>query len=159
MYNVCTYPTPELRMTSSPVKKFDKTLRNLVKELWITMRNFQGVGLSAIQVGIPVQVAVICVDYQTEYVLVNPTTLKAYELYRVSEGCLSIPFYHHEVSRHQYITINYQDISGKSHCLSAQGLLAQAIQHEMDHMSGTLFIDHFNLIDKLIFDRKYLHHK
>lgn len=156
MYNIITHPTPELRFPSKNVTKFDKSLRNLVKDMWQTMRRFQGIGLSAVQVGIPLQVAVICVDYQTEYELVNPFVVKATQLYKVNEGCLSVPFYQNEISRHYFVTIEYQDIRGKQHTLSAQGLLAQAVQHELDHMHGTLFIDHFNELDKLIFEKRYL---
>lgn len=147
-----------LKTNCRPVKLPDRSLKQLVADMLETMHAANGVGLAAPQVGIPIQLCVIGIPAEIEeredgtvvevapaeeYVLINPKIVKTSgdEVMR-DEGCLSLPGWYGQVPRHSWVTVEYQEPSGKQRRLRrADGLLGWAIQHEVDHLHGVLFTE------------------
>jgi len=148
-------PDKRLRLKSEPVKRIDSSIRKLVEDLFETMYEAPGIGLAAIQIGVPKRVVTMDLskkeDDHKPQVFINPeVTWKSKETSKYEEGCLSIPEYYEEVERPAQVKVKYLDLDGKEHELEASGLLATCLQHEIDHTNGVLFIDH---ISKLKRDR------
>ena len=148
-------PDKRLRLVSKPVAKFDAATRKLVEDMFETMYDAPGIGLAAIQVGEARRIVTLDLAKKDEprqaQVFINPELLwKSEALRSHEEGCLSIPEYYEEVERPAEIRLKYLDLAGKPQELVAEGLLATALQHEIDHLNGVLFIDH---ISKLKRDR------
>ncbi|WP_033924190.1 peptide deformylase [Sphingomonas sp. 35-24ZXX] len=151
-------PDPRLKTVSTPVETFDDDLRTLVADMFETMYDAPGIGLAAIQVGVPLRVLVI--DLQSEEdeegkpiraprVFINPEILDPsadYTLY--NEGCLSVPDQYADVERPSSIRARWQDLDGKVHEEAMDGLMATCLQHEMDHLEGILFIDHLSRLKR-----------
>lgn len=142
MMRVLHYPEQNLRHVAAPVLSFGTDeLRSRLDEMFATMRRLNGIGLAATQVGIHEQIAVIEIPGQ-RLVLINPTIANpSKKLLAEEEGCLSVPGVFGYVSRSASLTVKAQDEHGKQFQLKAQGLLARVIQHEVDHLNGTLYID------------------
>jgi peptide deformylase len=159
LLNICTYPDQILRMKASPVRVFDRNLCKLVEDMAETMYNAPGIGLAANQVGEPQQVLVIDLqkpDYEHGLiVLINPQVVAAGGEITYEEGCLSVPEFFAVVKRFDQITVRGVDENQDPVEIQASGLLAIALQHEMDHLNGKLFIDHIGSISKDIFIRKW----
>jgi peptide deformylase len=140
------YPDPVLRQRCAEVTRFDDALEQLVADMIATMHAAPGIGLAASQVGVQQRVAVVDLsvgeDPQQLVVLVNPTLLRSEGREDDSEGCLSIPDFTEKVTRPATVVVNARDRRGEPYELSASGLLARAIQHEMDHLDGVLFVDY-----------------
>ena len=138
-------PDPRLRIKAKPVTVFDAKLRALVDDLFETMYDAPGVGLAATQVAVPLRVAVMdCGNDETgpqKLVMVNPEIIEPSDKQEMDEGCLSIPDYKDKVQRFNRLRLRALDAHGKPYELEAEGLLAQAIQHEIDHLDGKLYID------------------
>jgi peptide deformylase len=152
---IITLPDKRLRLKSEPVKRVDSGIRKLVDDLFETMYDAPGIGLAAIQIGIPKRVVTMDLsrkeDNHERQVFINPEiTWKSEETSKYEEGCLSIPEYYEEVDRPARVKVKYLDLDGKAHEIEASGLLATCLQHEIDHTNGVLFIDH---ISKLKRDR------
>jgi peptide deformylase len=148
-------PDKRLRLVSEPVKKVDAGIRALVADMFETMYAAPGIGLAGIQVGVDKRVVVMDLskkdDTQKRQVFINPEiTWASDEQSAHEEGCLSIPEYYEEVERPTEVKIKYLDLDGKTHEISAKGIFATCLQHEIDHTNGVLFIDH---ISKLKRDR------
>ena len=151
-------PDPRLRETSKPVDSFDKTLRVLVADMFETMYEAPGIGLAAIQVGVPLRVLVIDLQEPAEeggepvkdpLVFINPEILEHSDQdVPYNEGCLSVPDQYAEVDRPDRIKARWQDLDGKAHEQSIEGMLATCLQHEMDHLNGVLFIDHLSRLKR-----------
>ena len=153
--DILILPDKRLRLVSKPVAKIDSATRKLVDDMLDTMYAAPGIGLAAIQVGEPRRIVTLDLakkdEPQQPQVFINPELLwKSEELRSHEEGCLSIPEYYEEVERPAEVRVRYLDIAGKAQELEANGLLATALQHEIDHLNGVLFIDH---ISKLKRDR------
>ena len=153
--DIVLLPDKRLRQTSDPVKTVDAELRTLVDDMFETMYKAPGVGLAAIQVGVPRRIVTVDTAKKEEeknpQVFLNPEILwTSEEKGTYEEGCLSIPEYYEEVERPVAIKVRYMDLDGKSHEIDADGFLATVLQHEIDHTNGVLFIDH---ISKLKRDR------
>ncbi len=131
---------PVLRDVAKPVERIDKKLHRLLKDMAETMYAADGVGLAAPQVGVSKRVVVIDVG-DGLYELINPVIVKKEGQVLGSEGCLSVPDYEGEVERAEYVECEFTDKTGQRMLLSASGLLAICIQHELDHLDGVLFID------------------
>jgi len=132
---------PVLKSRAAPVKNFDESLTRLAGEMLATMREHEGVGLAANQVGRLKRILVAGVEDE-EYVLVNPVIERAApETAKDTEGCLSIPGIHVEVERPVSVTVSGQDTTGAPLHLEASGLLARVLQHEIDHLDGVLILD------------------
>ena len=148
-------PDPVLRKVSAPVEQIDDEIKALIRDMFETMYDAPGVGLAAVQIGVPKRVVTIDATRGEEekkpMVFINPEIVSASEEKDVKEeGCLSIAEYYEEVERPVAVKVRYLDEKGKVKELEAEGLLARALQHEIDHLNGVLFIDH---ISKLKRDR------
>ncbi len=132
---------PVLKTRAAPVESFDGSLAHLAEEMLVTMREHEGVGLAANQVGRLKRVLVAAVEEET-FVLVNPVVEEAADTTgQALEGCLSIPEIQVEVERPTAVTISAQDSSGAPLRIEASGLLARIFQHEIDHLDGVLILD------------------
>lgn len=138
-----------LRERAKRVSNFDASLHRLLDDMLETMRDAPGVGLAANQIGVPLQVAIIEVDDRiTE--LVNPQIVKGSGEDPDWEGCLSIPGYVAEVTRFEKVTVKARDRHGKEFRTRGIDLFARALQHEIDHLNGVLYIDHLESMDELV---------
>jgi peptide deformylase len=139
---------PVLRQKAKRVTRFDQSIHQLLDDMVDTMRDAPGVGLAAPQVGVPLRVAVIEIDGEVTE-LCNPELVELKGEYEPEEGCLSIPGYVANVTRALEVTVRFKNRRGKLIKLKADGLLAHAIQHEVDHLDGVLFIDRLPSMDLL----------
>ncbi|MQR96577.1 peptide deformylase [Fictibacillus phosphorivorans] len=137
---ILEHPHPVLETKCEQVKTFDKKLKKLVKDMFETMYEAEGVGLAAPQIGIAEQIAVVDIGDDTgQLVLINPVIKKASGSQSGPEGCLSFPGLFGEVERPFNVTVTAQDVDGKVFTIEASDFLARAIQHEIDHLHGILF--------------------
>lgn len=139
---------PVLRQKAKRVTRIDKSIQTLIDDMIETMRAAPGVGLAAPQIGVPLRVAVIEVNGKV-HTLVNPEIVKASGQYEPEEGCLSVPGYWAHVRRHEEVTVKARDRSGREIRIKATGLLGQALQHEIDHLNGILYLDRLDNLDQL----------
>ena len=142
-------PDPILRQKSKQVKDINGSLSKLIDDMIETMHHASGVGLAAPQVGMPLRVIVIGIPEKKEIVLINPQIVKRSGERIVNEGCLSIPGYIGEIKRAESVRARGLDINGREIRLKAVGLLAQALEHEIDHLNGVLYVDYLESQDKL----------
>ncbi|MBA2719563.1 MAG: peptide deformylase [Chloroflexi bacterium] len=140
---------PRLRLKGLPVDTFGKFLHGLLDDMTDTMRHAPGVGLAAPQVGEALQACVIEVK-DTLYELINPQIVRTSGDDRDLEGCLSLPGYYAYVTRREKVWVVAQNRNGKKIKVSGSGLLGRALQHELDHLDGKLFIDYLGSMDELI---------
>jgi peptide deformylase len=154
-------PDPRLRVISKPVTAFDAVLKQLVADMYDSMYAAHGIGLAAIQVGVPKRILVIDLqepdpeDPEGKRVLrsprtfINPVFSEESEDHAVyNEGCLSVPEQYAEVTRPAEVTVDWQDEDGNHHRERMTGLMATCIQHEHDHLEGILFIDHLSRLKR-----------
>ena len=151
-------PDPLLRRKSSPVEKVTPELQALIDDMFETMYDAPGIGLAAIQVGVPIRLLVIDLQEPEEeegepvrrpMVFINPEVVDASDTLQVyNEGCLSVPEMYAEVERPDHIRARWLDRDGKPHDEELDGLLAICLQHEMDHLEGVLFIDHLSRLKR-----------
>jgi peptide deformylase len=151
-------PDPRLREISKPVEGVDDELRALVSDMLETMYEAPGIGLAAIQVGVPQRVLVIDLQEPEEEggepvrdprVFINPEILRTSDQeVPYTEGCLSVPDQFAEVDRPDHIRARWMGLDGKVHEEEIEGLLATCLQHEMDHLNGVLFIDHLSRLKR-----------
>ena len=146
-------PDPRLRLKSEPVGAVSDDIRTLAQDMLDTMYDAPGVGLAAIQIGVPKRVITMDVSKsETErnpLVLINPEVVWASEDTRVyEEGCLSIPEYYEEVERPERVRFRYATLDGETVEADADGLMATCVQHEIDHLNGVLFIDHLSKLKR-----------
>ncbi|OGO24507.1 MAG: peptide deformylase [Chloroflexi bacterium RBG_16_51_9] len=140
-------PDPVLRKKSKRVKSVDSSIRRLIKDMIETMHAAPGVGLAAPQVGIPLRVIVIGIPEEEEICLINPEVVRRKGERIVDEGCLSIPGYTGQLKRSETVTVKGRDPKGKEIRIKADELLAQALEHEIDHINGVLYIDRMENMD------------
>ncbi len=138
-----------LRERTKKVSTFDASLHRLLDDMLETMRDAPGVGLAANQIGVPLQVAVTEID-GTVTELVNPQIVKGSGEQLDWEGCLSIPGYVAEVGRHAKVTVKARDRRGKEFRVKGEELFARALQHEIDHLNGHLYIDLLDSLEELV---------
>lgn len=153
-------PDPVLREVSRPIETVNDDIRRLADDMLETMYDAPGIGLAAIQIGVPRRMLVIDVSKDGEekapLVFINPEIVRTSDERSVyEEGCLSIPDYYAEVERPAALTVNYVDREGKVQSVDADGLLATCLQHEIDHLNGTLFIDHISKLKREMVIRKF----
>jgi peptide deformylase len=143
-------PDAVLRQKAKRVREIDSSIQRLIDDMLDTMRHVSGVGLAAPQVGVPLRVIVIQLDEDQEpLILINPEVVKRSGERVVEEGCLSIPGYRGEVKRSLSVTVKGRDRRGKEVRVKATDLLAQALEHELDHLNGVLYVDRLESRDKL----------
>lgn len=158
---ILTYPNPELKKKSVPVTIITDKIRELARDMAETMYDAPGVGLAAPQIGVHQRVIVIDVSPKDEpsnlIVAINPEIVHAEGESYEEEGCLSVPKYAANVRRHAKVVVKALDPEGEEVTYQADGLLAIAFQHEIDHLDGALFVDHLSPLKKDIFRKKYRH--
>ena len=156
---IITEPNKILRQKSLPVYKVGKEEQELMNDMLETMYDANGIGLAAIQIGVPKRIIVIDISKNDKkknpLYFVNPIIKnKNLEMTTYEEGCLSVPNYFAEVDRPKKCDVEYLDYDGKKKILNAEGLLATCIQHEMDHLEGILFIDYLSKLKKTMIIKK-----
>lgn len=159
---VITYPNKLLRLKSQDVEKFDSELHTLLDDMYDTMMAQNGVGLAAIQVAIPLNVLIINLpneeDIQDKNDLIeaiNPIITHKDGTQVFTEGCLSVPGFSEDVTRAQHIVVEYFDRDGNKKVMEAEGFLAVAWQHEMEHLAGHLFIENLSIIKRKKFEKEW----
>lgn len=157
--NILAYPDPELKKKSAPVTVINDKTRELVLNMAETMYAAPGVGLAAPQIGVHQRVVIIDVSAKDEppalIIAINPVIVHADGESYEEEGCLSVPQYAANVRRHARVVVAALNFDGEEVTYRAEGLLAIAFQHEIDHLDGILFIDHISPLKREIFRRKY----
>ncbi|HAQ33992.1 MAG: peptide deformylase [Maricaulis sp.] len=151
--DILTVPDPRLKQVSKPVDRVDDSLRDLMDDMLESMYAADGIGLAAIQIGEPVRVIVMDLDWgkgeRKPRYFVNPEILDASDSkLPYEEGCLSVPTIYDEIERPDHVRLKYLDYEGKEVIEEAEGLYAVCIQHEMDHLEGVLFIDHLSRLKR-----------
>jgi peptide deformylase len=151
--DILILPDPRLRLVSQPIGAVDAEIRCLVEDMFETMYKAPGIGLAAIQIGVPKRVITMDLAKKDEgkkpQVFINPEILStSADRSTYEEGCLSIPEYYEEVERPSEVKIRYLDLEGAVQELEAGGLLATCVQHEIDHLNGVLFIDHLSKLKR-----------
>jgi peptide deformylase len=159
LMRILHYPDPLLKQVSQPVSVFDEALQKLAGDMAETMYAAPGVGLAAPQVGILQRLIVMdCGPKDAAPQLiraVNPQIIAREGETFEEEGCLSVPAYYARVPRSAKVQVRYQDLEGEMVEMAAEGLLAVAFQHEIDHLDGVLFIDHLSPLKRGLFRKKY----
>ncbi len=173
IHEIIEIPDARLKQVSAPVTAFDDDLKTLVADMFETMYDAPGIGLAAVQIGVPLRVLVIdlqpddpdaepevCTAHGDHHhthqpvkheprVFINPEILEpSAELSLYNEGCLSVPEIYAEVERPSAIRARWQDVDGAFHEEAMEGLMATCLQHEMDHLEGILFIDHLSRLKR-----------
>jgi len=138
-----------LRQKAKRVRSIDGSIHQLIDDMGETMRQVDGIGLAAPQVGVPLRVIVLQMSGEELMVIINPEIVKSDGEREVTEGCLSVPGYAGEIKRSVSITVKGLNRQGKAIRIKATGLMAQALEHELDHLDGVWFIDHVKSRDKL----------
>jgi peptide deformylase len=181
---IYTFPDGVLAQKAAPIARVEKPLYKLADDMLETMYEAPGVGLAANQVGVLQRILVLDVDYDLEelpegvapptgvevfgksilknrkpQIIINPEIIFKEGNVTLSEACLSVPDYSAEVKRAEKLKLQYQDIDGVTRTLSADGLLAHCIQHEMDHLDGKLFIDRLSPLKKEMIRKKLRHER
>ena len=156
---IVTAPDPRLKLVSKKVERVDEELCRFMADMLETMYAANGVGLAAIQVGVPKRVAVIDLDPKGKASkpmhFINPSIVwRSHEKIEHHEGCLSVPEIWDDIDRHERVKVEFLDEHGKKQTLEADGLLAIALQHEIDHLNGKLFVDHLSKLKRNIALRK-----
>ena len=153
-------PDPILRQASKPIETVDGEVKKLAADMLETMYDAPGIGLAAIQIGVPCRMLVLDVSKEgedkTPLVFINPEIISSSDERSVyEEGCLSIPDYYAEVERPAKIKVRHLDAEGREQVTEADGLLATCLQHEIDHLNGILFIDHISKLKREMVIRKF----
>lgn len=149
-------PDERLRLIAKPVEHFDDNLQTLIEDMFETMYSVNGVGLAAPQIGVSLRLSVIDVigDKSDQLVLINPEIVASEGQMEYQEGCLSVPGAYDTVVRARKVTVRAQDRHGESFEMTAEGLLGECFQHEIDHMNGKLFVDLLSPLKRAMARRK-----
>jgi len=166
--DIVIYPDKRLKMISEEVVDFDDGLHTLLDDMYETMVAKNGVGLAAIQIGVPKRVLIINVPIESDdenadtqpkentLEVINPViTYRSDEMVKFQEGCLSVPGFYEDVERYAMVTIEYQDRNGKKFVIENDEFLAIALQHEIDHLDGKLFIEKLSFIKRKKFEKEW----
>lgn len=159
---IITYPHKLLRTKSKDVEKFDSELHTLLDDMYETMVSFDGVGLAAIQISVPLNVLIICLpdenniqSHENALEAINPKIIFKEGVITFTEGCLSVPEVHEEIKRSQRVVVEYFDRHGEQHTMEAEEFLAVVWQHEVDHLLGHLFIEKLSVLKRKKFEKEW----
>jgi len=159
---IVTYPDKRLKQLSEPVTAFDAELHAFLDDMYETMLASNGIGLAAIQVARPIDALIINLpdeegqQHASELLeIINPAIVDKEGATFYQEGCLSVPGFYEDVERYERITVAYRDRHGNECVLEADGLLSVAVQHEMDHLAGKLFIEKLSYTRRKKFEKEY----
>jgi peptide deformylase len=153
-------PDKRLRLKSEPVKTINREIKTLLDDMFETMYDAPGIGLAAIQVGVPKRIVTMDLakkdDPPEPRVFINPEIIsRSDEKATYEEGCLSIPEFYEDVERPAQVRVKYLDRDGKLQEMEAEGLMATCLQHEIDHLNGVLFIDHISKLKRDMVVKKF----
>ncbi|SFV90540.1 Peptide deformylase [hydrothermal vent metagenome] len=164
---IVVYPDKRLKLVSKPVETFDKELHTLLDDMYDTMRAKNGVGLAAIQVGIDLRVLIINIPLENipegedeqprenTLEMINPVIIEKDGSTKFQEGCLSVPGIYEEVERAKHVKVEYFDRDGEKHIIEDDDFLAIAMQHEMDHLEGKVFIEKLSYMKRKKFEKEW----
>lgn len=160
--SIVEYPNKRLKEKSKVVEFFDEKLHKLLDSMYPIMINTNGIGLAGIQVDYPLQVLILNIPNEDGeqpkenlIEIINPVIHKQNGETTYQEGCLSVPSFYEDIKRYETITITYKDRHGEENTIEADGLLSIAIQHEIDHLNGILFIDKLTSSRRRKFEKEY----
>ncbi len=158
LLTILHHPDPRLCEKTQAVTVFDDALQTLIEDLFDTMYDAPGVGLAANQVGVQLRLAVMdCSESRDQrVVMINPEVSACEELVKMEEGCLSVPDIQDNVQRYNHLHLRALDRHGKPYELDAEGLMAQCVQHEIDHLDGKLFVDYLSSLKRERIKKKLL---
>ncbi len=155
---IVAYPDAILKKKAEPVGHIDQGIQDLIENMGELMYRASGIGLAANQVGVAKQVFVFDLDYREKgrnlNVLINPTIVLAEEKIEFEEGCLSVPDFLAKTTRRKYLKVKGLDRNGRPIDIEAENLLAICIQHEIDHLNGTLILDHVSHLKRNLYKRR-----
>jgi len=155
---IITYPDPILTKKAEPVENIDGSIQDLIDNMSTSMYRASGIGLAANQVGVTKRVIVYDLNYKEKgkdlTVLINPAIVLAEDKVISEEGCLSVPDFHGKIPRKKYLKVRGVDRHGKPIDIEAEDLLAICIQHEIDHLDGTLILDHVSHLKRNLYKKK-----
>ncbi len=158
IYEVLKYPDPVLTRPAAAVAVFDERLADFVADMFESMYAAQGIGLAAPQIGVLQQITVIDTSFQKEpndkIVLINPVIVERKGEQYEEEGCLSLPEIREKVKRSAWVNVRAQNVRGEFFEVDGEELLARAMQHEIDHLHGTLFLDHLSRLKRDLVQRR-----
>lgn len=147
---ICHFPEDSvLRLKAKKVSRIDGSVQRLIGDMIETMRQVNGVGLAAPQIGVPLRVIVVQMPGEEPVALINPEIVKQVGQQEVTEGCLSVPGYFGDIKRSAQVVVKGKDCHGKAVRIKAIGLMAEALEHEVDHLDGRLYIDRIESTDRL----------
>ncbi len=150
VFPILTFPDPVLKQKAKRVRTIDRSIKKLISDMIETLHAEPGrVGLAAPQIGVPLRVIVIGLPEEKDIVLINPEIVRRKGERLIDEGCLSVPGYFGQIKRAESVTVKGRDQNGKEIRIRAEGLLAQALEHEIDHLNGALYLDHLESLDQL----------
>lgn len=154
--NILTLPDPKLKIVAEPITDITAGVKQLAADMLETMYAAPGIGLAATQVDQHLQLIVIDIseDKNEPLVLINPEIIEKAGVQTHEEGCLSVPGIYAKVKRADEIVVRYLDLNGKQLELSATGLLAVCVQHELDHLKGIVFLDHLSILKRKLAIKK-----
>ena len=148
---ILRYPDPRLKIVAAPVEKIDDSIRRLARDMAETMYEAPGIGLAATQVDVHKQVIVIDASETRDQllVLINPELVESDGVQVCEEGCLSVPGVYDKVQRAEHVVVRYLDQDGQMQTISAEGLLAVCLQHEIEHLQGRIFVEHLSMLKQM----------
>lgn len=168
---IFTYPAPVLKKIAEPISEFNQELKDLAEQMIQTMYKSYGIGLAAPQIGKSIRLFVSDIDFDLDKdeddlitnanpkVYINPKIIEHSGKMIYEEGCLSFPGIYEKVNRHEEITLEYQDIDGETHTVTATGIESVCLQHELDHLDGIVFIEKLSPLKQSYLKKKFLKSK
>jgi len=145
-----TLPDPVLKQKAKRVRTIDGSIKKLIRDMIETMHSKPGrVGLAAPQIGVPLRVIVIGIPEEEDIAIINPEIVRSRGERSIDEGCLSVPGYFGQIKRAESVTVKGRDQDGKEIRIKAEGLLAQVLEHEIDHLNGVLYLEHLESLEQL----------
>jgi len=153
---IVIWPDKVLSTKTRPVTEFGPDLDRLLEEMMESLRAAEGIGIAANQIGVPLAVAWVGREDGTFFEIANPTVLEKSEPVSLEEGCLSVPHEWEQTRRFARVRVRYQDRTGAERELSAEGRLAHVLQHEIDHLAGTTFVDHLSQLKRGLIRKRML---
>ncbi len=163
--DIVIYPDKRLKIVSKEVTEFDDELHQLLEDMYDTMVSKKGVGLAAIQIGVPKRVLIINLpedDSKDDKIkkedtleVINPVFIEKNGSCKNQEGCLSVPGFYEDIERARHVIVEYQDRYGKKHTIDTDDFLAIALQHEHDHLEGKVFIEKLSILKRKKFEKEW----
>ena len=163
--DIIVYPDKRLKQVSSKVSEFNEKLHTLLEDMYDTMQNKKGLGLAAIQIGVAKRILIVniptddsddaIIRKEETLEIINPTFISMEGTRKTQEGCLSVPGFYEDVERASRIVMEYQDRYGEKKTIESEDFLAIALQHEIDHLDGKVFIEKLSFIKRKKFEKQW----